>query len=50
MTVDKTKFVKRKEEHSSREKMIHQIMEGLAESKTKAHMIREGMPWVTEQE
>lgn len=50
LTVEQTKFNKRKEEHSSRDKMIPQILEGLDASKSKAHMIREGMPWITEQE
>ena len=30
--------------------MIPKLLEGLEESKSKAHMIREAMPWVSEQE
>ena len=50
LTVEQTKFNKRKEEYEKRLKLLPQIIEGLDESKSKAHMIREGMPWVTEQE
>ena len=50
LTVLQTKFNNRKEQHSSRDKMIPQIRDALEASRSQAHMIREAMPWVTEQE
>lgn len=45
-----TQFNKRKNEHQMRDKQVPEIREGLEESRTKAHTIREAMPWITEQE
>jgi len=50
LTALQTKFNNRKEQHSSRDKMIPQIRDALEASRSQAHMIREAMPWVTEQE
>ena len=50
LTVLQTKFNNRKEQHSSRDQMIPQIRDALEASRSQAHMIREAMPWVTEQE
>lgn len=50
LTILQTKFNNRKEQHSSRDKMIPQIRDALEASRSQAHMIREAMPWVTEQE
>ena len=50
LTVEQTKLFKRKTEYQNRLEKLPQYVEALEESKSKAHMIREGMPWVTEQE
>ena len=50
LTAEQTKLNKRKDEYQNRLDKIPKIIEALEESKSKAHMIREGMPWVSEQE
>ena len=50
LTKEMTKFNKRRNEHTAREKQIPKLLEALDESRSKAHQIREYMPWVTEQE
>ena len=50
LTKEKTTLTKRKDEHESREKLIPTLLESLDESRSRAHEIRESMPWVTEQE
>lgn len=47
---EQTKFQKRKQEHRSREEQIPKLIEALEESRTRAHEIREKMPWISEQE
>lgn len=50
LTKEQTKFSKRKSENDFRENNIPKIREALDESRTRAHEIREAMPWVSEQE
>lgn len=50
LTKEQTKFSKRKNEHVSREKTIPALKEALEQSRSRAHEIREAMPWVSEQE
>ena len=48
LTKEQTQFTKRKNEHLARQKQIPQLRESLEESRSKAHLIRDGMPWITE--
>ena len=50
LTTEQTKLTHRKKAHKARLEQIPAIREALSESRSKATLIREGMPWVTEQE
>ena len=50
LTKEQTKLTKRKTEHKSREEQIPRLQQALEESRTRAHEIREKMPWISEQE